>query len=207
MKKRAVVLTGIILVAIVVLFGAFLFEVDVRWPWGPSGDVQVHYTIPVTMPDEKEGYNSFTFSVAGHVERVQLVPTSGHNAYGFVMLYIKTSEGWYETPTASLGGPVDWKRGVTVEFTYPEDMKPRKQTAYVLRAIYPAFGGGGLRWRKTIPPLEYFLAKGDIASILFCHQEDGIAVTVQRTTGGRHQAHGGGDSPSDVGVEVMMSGK
>lgn len=143
-----VAFVGMILFLVVV--GLFIsLEMEWRHPSGPQGKVNVHYTIPVTMPNGKEGHDSFSFWIAGHVERVQLVPTSGDNGhfkYGFVMLYIKTSEGWYETPTASLGGPIDWKCGVKVEFTYPEGMVLREKTRSPIRGLSPAFGP--FRWRS-----------------------------------------------------------
>lgn len=186
-----------------VVFALFLLTMEVQWrfPSGPQGMVHVHYTIPVIMKDGQEGVNGFGFWIAGHVERVQIIPTSGHNEHGFVMLYIKTSEGWYETPTASLGGPIDWKRGVKVEFHYPDGMVLRAKTRSPISLYSPITkwlrlrGGGGFGFGD-------YLDDGDIASIHF-RNADGAEVTVYRTNGLLHQGYAGGYQGLAVEVNVF----
>lgn len=186
------------------VFCLITMEVEWRHPSGPPGKIQVHYTIPVTMPNGEEGHNGFSFWIAGHVEKVQLVPTSGHNENGFVMLYIKTSQGWYETPTASLAGPVDWKRGVEVHFHYPEGMVLREQTRSPIHGFYPAFGS--LRWRGSPFGFGDHLDDGDIAGVHFRNTADGTQVTVHRTNGLKHSGYQSWEHPG-MAVEVTVSDK
>lgn len=190
-------------VVAVVGFVFCLLTVEAEWrsPSGSPGKVQVHYTIPEKGPRGDESV-SFTFWIAGHVERVQIVPISYHNKYGFVALYIKTTEGWYESPRASLDAPVDWKRGVDVHFHYPEGMVLRAQTRSPVRGYGPAFGHGWLRWRGT--PLEFgdYLGDGDIAGVRFCNA-DRAEVTVHRTNG--LTSSGGSSRPIPrMAVEVTV---
>lgn len=202
--KRLVLCVLLIAATIVFLGFVVTFEVDDwRHPSGPSGRVQVHYTIPVIVENGKEEHDTFFFRIAGHVERVQLIPTSGNNEHGFAMLYVRTSEGWYETPTASLSGPIDWKRGVKVEFIYPEGMALRKQTRSPIHGFYPAFGS--LRWRGSPFGFGDHLDDGDIASVHF-RNADWTEVTVKRTNG---LGHTGGQSWGRPGmaVEVTVSDK
>lgn len=197
----------VVFVAVGVLFFFALFEVEWRYPTGPDGNVRVHYTIPVQgkwMDGKRDGDTTFSFSIAGHVERVQLVPTSGHDKNGFVMLYIKTSEGWYETPTGSLGGPIDWERGVKVGFTYPEGMVLRKQTRSPIHGFYPAFGP--LRWRGSPFGFGDHLDEGDVASVRYRRWgADGLSVTIRRTTGLEHSGGHSDGFTSIPAVEVTVS--
>lgn len=204
---KRLVLCVLLVVATVVLLGfVVMFEVDDwRYPSGPQGEVRVHYMIPVTMENGKKGDIKTVFSIAGHVGCVQIVPTSGHNEYGFVMLYIKTTEGWYETPTASLGGPIDWERGVKVEFTYPEGMVLRKQTRSPFHGYYPV--NGWLRWRGSPFGFGNHLDEGDIASVQFRHPTGGREVTVRRTTGLEHGGFQSWGADSGMAVEVTVSDK
>ncbi|MBI2636544.1 hypothetical protein HYW84_04460 [Candidatus Peregrinibacteria bacterium] len=209
-------------IGLVVFVGAgvcfLLFDADWRHPYGPDGDVRVRYTIPVQGKwmdgERREGDTTFSFSIAGYVERVQLVPTSGHNENGFVMLYIKTTGEWYQTPTGSLGGPVDWDRGVKVEFIYPDGMKLRDRTRLPINSFYPVFAFrwddillDSLRWRGHQFSLGDDLDKGDIASVHFCHLDGGQKVKVCRTTGFKSRGYHIWGADDGLAVEVTVSDK
>lgn len=188
---------GTAAVAVIGLVFCLFTEAENRYPRGPLGGVQVLYKVPV---NGQEWANEFSFWIAGHVEKVQLVPTSGHNENGFVMLYIKTSQGWYETPTATLAGPVDWKRGVEVHFHYPEGMVLREQTSDDVHGFYPITRG--IRWRRDSFWCGCHLLRGDIASVRF-RQENGVDVTVQRTDGLSYHGHASGNGRESVEVTVF----
>lgn len=198
--KMRVSLVVVLLSLFAVGMACAFLQVEWRYPWGPPGDIKVHYTIPWSWTGGK-GASEFWFTIAGHIERIQFVPTSSHNAHAFVMLYMKTTEGWYETPIESLGGPIDWTKGVEVQYYYPVGMVLRKQTRSPIHGFYPAFGP--FRWRSSPFGFGDYLDEGDIASVHFRNAADGTRVTVHRTNGLEHSGYQSGKRPG-MAVEVNV---
>lgn len=151
-----------------------------RSPSTPEETVVVTYTIP----DTNGTWVQTSWSIAGYVERIRLEETTDIPLHGFVDLKIKTTEGWYESPRCSLGGPVDWEKGVTMTFEYPKGMKLREKTAGFGGPIHQVLGldwgaGGGM----GCPPID-----GDVGEVHLQKSKDGegFAFTAKRTTGLRH---------------------
>lgn len=195
----------VVFVAVGVLFFFALFEVEWRDPSGPHGGVNVRYTIPVLGKEmgngKRTGDTVFSFWIAGHVERVQLIPVSFYNEHGFVALYIKTTEGWYESPRGSLSHPIDWERGVEVHFLYPEGMELRKQVRLSHKTHFPSWGQTWIRWRDSYLPGH--LDGGDIASVHFRNESE-YAIAVQRTNG-LNASWGWSRKKPGIAAEIIVS--
>ena len=202
MKKKWLLLL-LVLSPFLCWSGCYVWQ-NAKMP-GPSGDVEVTYTVPIIHEDVmQQGNHNFIFSVSGYVEAIRFIPKEDGDIY----LEIKTTKGWYNSPRASLSGLIDWDKGVSVTFQYPESMVLRKETSSFITMRHRFLGleqrvgyaGSPLidgdivgvqwsrEWWKTVDKTSEYLAN---------------EINVSRVNLARSHASGWSHDPSEI-IEVLI---
>lgn len=202
MKKKWLLLL-LVLSPFLCWSGCYVWQ-NTKMP-GPSGEVSVTYTVPVIHEDVMQhGDWNMVFSVSGHVESVRFIPRED----GYVDLEVKTTKGWYFPLQPKLPGPIDWEKGVTVTFQYPENMVLRKENSSFITMRHRLLGieqqagyaGSPLipgdivgvqwsrKWWKTVDKTSEYLAN---------------EVNVSRVGLPRSHASGWSYDPSEI-IEVLV---
>lgn len=185
---------------------------------GPSGEVNVTYTISMILPDMPSANWSMDFSVSGYVEAIRFIPKED----GYVDLEVKTTKGWY-FPRLQLLGRIDWEKGVAVTFQYPEGMALRKETSSFItmrhkflgledRAGYagsPLIPGDitGVQWtrklwQKVDKSGEYLANEVNISRVYLVPSEKDKKIKVPKHLPQSH-ASGWAHNPSEI-IEVLI---